>query len=97
LNNFILQSRINIGNRLLIYVVKIDNPDFIRNALPLLVAEGKKDRDGSGMNRFRLVIVSDKKNAIQQYAHSIFDTIEKDEKIHLHIIYKNDMPEFSSS
>ncbi len=96
LNEISLLSRINIGNRLLIYVTKIYNPDLIKKDIPLLISEGKKDRDSSGFNRFRLVIVSDGSNAIKEYVYSIFNTLEKDEKIHLHIISEDDMPEFSN-
>ncbi len=91
-NNILISSKINIGNRLLIYVVEINNQDFIRRTLPNLVEIGKKERDSSGFNRFRLVLATNKLNKIKEVADVTFKTIDKDEKIHLHIIPKNDIP-----
>lgn len=93
LGDITLKSRINIGNRLLVYIVDIDNPDLLKKNLTILIAEGKKDRDSFGMNRLRLVIVSDI-NDIHKHAYSIFNSIVKDEKVHLHVISKNNLPEF---
>ena len=54
---------------------------------------GKNERDKKGFNRFRLVIVSDKTNEIKQVAHTMFEVLEdKDEKVHLHIVNKNEFP-----
>jgi hypothetical protein len=87
-----LNSKINIGNRLLIYVVEADNPDFITINLPLLVHAGKKERDSSGFNRLRLVIATDKMDGIKEITNSVFQAIgNRDEKIHLHIIHKKDL------
>ena len=87
-----LNSKINIGNRLLIYVVEADNQNFITINLPLLVHAGKKERDSSGFNRLRLVIATDKMDGIKEITNSVFQAIgNRDEKIHLHIIHKKDL------
>jgi hypothetical protein len=91
-NNILISSKINIGNRLLIYIVEISNPDSVKHVLSSLLDIGKKERDSSGFNRFRLVLATDKLNKIKEVADVTFKTIDKDEKIHLHIIPKNDIP-----
>ena len=85
----ILHSIITIGNRLLIYVV-YDNQDFIKKHLALLVSAGKKERDSRGLNRFRLVIVTDRFPGNSDAIIRTFgDLQEKDENIHLHVISSN--------
>ena len=91
-DNILLSSKINVGNKLLIYVVEINDQDFIRRTLPNLVEIGKKERDSSGFNRFRLVLATNKLNKIKEVADVTFKTIDKDDRIHLHIISKNDSP-----
>jgi hypothetical protein len=41
-DDILLHNKINIGNRLLIYVVEMNNPSFIKINLPLLIEKGKK-------------------------------------------------------
>jgi hypothetical protein len=86
----ILDSTITIGNRLLIYVV-YDNQDFVAKHLALLVSAGKKERDSRGLNRFRLVILTDGSSASGDAIRRTFDELqEKDDNIHLHVISSND-------
>ena len=93
--DILLSSKINIGNRLLIYLVEMNIPDLIKRKLPLLIETGKKERDSSGFNRFRLAIVTDKVEQIKQIADDIFQNLKgKDEKIHLHIIPQNEIAMF---
>lgn len=94
LNDIVLRNRINIGNRLLIYIVEVHNTDSLKHVLPILIEMGKKERDNSKFNRFRLVAASDNIDKTKKVADDIFRTIEKDEKIHLHIILKTDLPIF---
>ncbi|MEW6214937.1 MAG: hypothetical protein AB1478_07030, partial [Nitrospirota bacterium] len=62
--------------------------------LPSIVNIGKKERDGLGFNRFRLVIITDKLNEIKQAADIVFKTLrDKDERIHLHILPQNILPQ----
>jgi len=39
------------------------------------------------------VLVTDKLNEIKGTAETIFRNISKDEKVHLHVVDKNDIPE----
>jgi hypothetical protein len=91
-DDIVLSNKINIGNRLLIYVVEVTNPVFIKNVLPFLVNTGKKERDNLRFNRFRLVLVTENLDKIKEIAESIFDTIHKDDKVHLHVIQKDKVP-----
>ncbi|MEW6002802.1 MAG: hypothetical protein AB1638_09190 [Nitrospirota bacterium] len=93
-DDILLSNKINIGNRLLIYVVQNNDQDTLKDVLPLLVNTGKKERDDLRFNRFRLVIATDKLSEIKENAEIIFQKIEKDEKIHLHIVSKKDIPVF---
>lgn len=91
INDVMLSGKINIGNKLLIYVVELNNPNSIKSILTFLVNAGKRERDDSRFNRFRLVLATDRLNEIKQDADVIFKTIDKDERVHLHVIPKNDI------
>lgn len=93
-DDIVLNYKINIGNRLLIYVVEADNPGSIKNVLPLLISAGTKERDSLRFNRFRLVLVTDELDEIRETAESIFTIINKDEKVYLHVIPKAEVPAF---
>ncbi len=90
-NRYLLANKINIGNRLLIYVIVLNDPRLLKNCLPALFSIGKKERDLSGFNRFRLVRVTEEKNLIIRTAESFFnDLLDKDDKMHLHVIAKKE-------
>lgn len=91
LNDIILKYKMNIGNRLLVYLFETD-PESVRQALPFLVSEGKEERDKFGFNRLRIVLTADNVDEVRQIAEDLFKHIEKDEKIHLHIISKHEIP-----
>ncbi len=95
LNNIMVNIKINIGNRLLIYVVEVNDSDSIKDILTFLVDAGKKERDRSGFNRYRLVLVAENLQEIKQIAHDAFNIIDRDEKIHLHIVSKTDIEIFT--
>jgi hypothetical protein len=95
LNSFIvLHAEIIIGRRLLIYIIsESGSPGCLEEHLPVLVAAGRKERDEKGLNRFRLVIVADDTAKVQGAAGKMFDDLcGTDEKLHLHVIRKNDLP-----
>lgn len=87
-----ISHKINIGDRLLIYVSILDQTSELGSELPKLVDAGEKERNNKGFNRFRLALVSENPDIIKDDAHKSFEKLEKDEKIHLHIINKNDFP-----
>jgi hypothetical protein len=85
-----LSYKINIGDKLLIYILELEQRSELGSELPKLIEAGEKERNDRGFNRFRLVLVSENPDVIQDDAHKLFGQIEKDEKIHLHIISRND-------
>jgi hypothetical protein len=94
-HQILLTNKINIGNRLLIYILQTDDINFIKNNLPAIVQSGIKERDSKALNRVRFVIVAVKPEEIKPVAENIFKNLAgKDEKIHLHLINKNDFTQF---
>jgi hypothetical protein len=90
LNSFIvLDVAIVIGGRLLIYVAEAGSAGCVEEHLPVLVTKGRKERDEKGLNRFRLVLASDRPGEVRQAAEKQFEKLRgTDEKIHLHVIKK---------
>ena len=86
-----IRDHINIGNRLLIYIVEISDPDSVKKILLSLVSAGRKERDGSGFNRLRLVLTADDISTLPKDTENIFLSINTDEKVHLHLIRKADI------
>ena len=85
-----LRAKVNVGNRLLFYIIETKDPDFISRHLETIVQRGKAERDERSFNRFRLVIETGSLEEIQTTAEEIFNNIEDmDDRVHLHII-KND-------
>jgi hypothetical protein len=93
LNSFItLDSAIIIGNRLLVYIAVAGSTGCIEEHLPALVAVGMKERHEKKLNRFRLVLVVDDPEEVRWIAERQFEELRGgDEKIHLHVIKKNDL------
>jgi hypothetical protein len=97
IDDIVLSSKINIGNRLLIYVVNVNDQKSLKNILSFLINTGKNERDNLNFNRFRLVLMTDKLSEIKETAETIFRTISEDEKVHLHVIDKKKVPIFSKT
>jgi hypothetical protein len=56
-----------------------------------LASAGKKERDGKGSNRFRLVLVADEPDEARQAAGKVFERLRgTDEKVHLHVTGRSD-------
>lgn len=83
---------INIGNRLLIFAAAIDDVDSLKPVLSKLLRAGIKKRDEKKFNRFRLVLLSPGDIDIAAQASGIFSSLAADEKVHLHVINKDDFP-----
>ncbi len=79
-------DRINVGNRLLIYMVRFNRLDIAKSQIRPLVSHGLKERDGKGFNRFRLVLflpdIGDKETLAKE-----FEELGADEKTHLHVLH----------
>ena len=84
----VLNSVVTVGNRLLVYVIEPNPADAAQRYFPIVVTAGKQERDSRGLNRFRLVIVTDdtaEKAGLLDLFHKLQS---KDEKMHLHVIKK---------
>lgn len=84
--------RINIGHRLLIYIVECPDHDLLAQRIRTLAALGKQERDNMKFNRFRLVLSADEPDAIAEQAQAVFETLDPDDRLHLHVIRKHDIP-----
>lgn len=86
----LLSHMITIGNRLLIYVIHSRESNMIQQHLGVIVSAGKKVRDEQGLNRLRLVVVTDDAEEKKSLIRKFKELKDKDEKIHLHVIRKEE-------
>ena len=84
---------ISVGERLLILVVRSDDPDTVHHMLGNLLLEGRRLREVRGFNRFRLVIAT---TCVDVMGPSIREDFERldgmDERLHLHVISPEQLP-----
>ena len=87
-------TRIDVGGRLLVYVVEGDEtPEMIADALPAVMAAGLAERERAGFNRLRLVLSSSEPDAVLPLAQRVFaESAPRDDKIHLHVVAVDDLP-----
>ncbi len=79
--------RIAIGGRLLIYLLLVDGLSQARTGLPAWLAAGRAERDATGRNRLRLVLVADDPEPLIQALPATFaDLPEWDDRTHLHVL-----------
>ena len=85
-------KRLLVGNRLLIYVLEIDDAKRLTILLPRLVRNAKSERDSQGYNRLRVVIAAENADVIRPAAEGLFAEIEDiDAKVHLHVLGKDEV------
>lgn len=63
---------------------------MIQQHLGVVVSAGKKERDEQGLNRLRLVVVTDDEAEKESLISRFNELKDKDEKIHLHVIKKEE-------
>lgn len=93
INGITLKRKINIGNKLLVYIIEIDKIEFLGTVLAGLISKGKQERDGKGFNRLRIVLANEKPAEITEKANAFFTELNADEKIHLHIVSLTELAE----
>jgi hypothetical protein len=87
--------KINVGDRLLIYIISIDRKSNIQGVITSALEQGVEERDKKGLNRFRLVLVSSRPDELRSSAEHAFDSSgHTDEKTHLHIVSESDVMSF---
>jgi hypothetical protein len=88
-------SRVNVGDRLLIYIITVDGKSSIQEVIGTALEQGVKERDKKGFNRFRLVLVTSRPDELRSAAEQAFDRSGyADEKAHLHVVSEGDMEGF---
>ena len=79
-------DRINVGDRLLIYIFRAADPRWAEKELPAIVRAGKGERDARGFNRFRLVLATDAA-PVRDAATKAFEKLDiVDDRVHLHVV-----------
>ena len=83
----VLDYEIKVGNRLLIYVVSVDEDhDTLRDVVSYLVRLGTEKRDVYGFNRFRLVLLAADPRSVEEQATETFYSLVPDDRVHLHVL-----------
>lgn len=89
LGELTLSRRIDVGHRLLVYLLESDDPDFLGTRLPDVVALGQAERDREGFNRLRVVVATGNSQPVSLVAQRAFDhAAGRDERLHLHVVDK---------
>ena len=86
-------TRIDVGGRLLVYVLEIDGPDQrAEKALPAVIAAATVDRATSCFNRLRVVVAIDDPEEMQPRLQRTFNgSAPADEKVHLHVVRSTEL------
>ena len=88
----ILGRKVNVGDRLLIYIITMDRKCSIQGVINSALEQGVEEREKKGFNRFRLVLVDSRPDELRSSAEHAFDSSEyTDEKTHLHIVNESDV------
>jgi hypothetical protein len=87
-------TRIDVGGRLLVWVLEIDGPDQrAEQALPGVIAAAMVDRATSCFNRLRIVVaIDDPVEMTARLEQSFKSSAPLDDKVHLHIVSPMDLP-----
>jgi hypothetical protein len=89
---------INVGGRLLIVLSSEPVEGFSPARLEKVMAEGRSARDAGHFNRFRFIVQADNAREAEKKLSQLFEGLgAKDEKTHLHVIGKEDVPDFFGS
>ncbi|MGB5178832.1 MAG: hypothetical protein WBP44_08910 [Gammaproteobacteria bacterium] len=87
--------KVNVGDRLLIYIITIDRKSNIQGNINSALERGVVERDKEGFNRFRLVLVASRPDELRSSAENAFDSSGyTDEKTHLHVVNESEVVSF---
>ena len=87
--------KINVGDRLLIYIITTDRASNIQGVINSAMERGVVERDKKGFNRFRLVLVASRPDELSSLAEDAFESSGyTDEKTHLHVVSESDVESF---
>ena len=85
---------LTIGGKLLVYLVETNDWASVAAKLEQIIRLGREKRDAGGFNRFRLVVSTPDIQPARQLLLQQFDALsELDERLHLHVITPDRLPE----
>jgi hypothetical protein len=85
---------LTIGGKLLVYLVETNDWASVAAKLEQIFGQGCEKRDAEGFNRFRLVVSTPDIQPARQLLLQQFDALsELDERLHLHVITPDQLPE----
>lgn len=88
---------IAIGNKLLVYLVKASDGEVVAGRLQQLFNRGREKRDEGGFNRFRLVVSTSGTQSTRDTLTRRYEALEDiDERLHLHVIGVEQLPDLIS-
>jgi len=88
-------KKLTVGDRLLIYIITIDGKSSAREVIKTALEQGVTERNGKGLNRFRLVLVASHPENLRKPAELAFESSGySDEKSHLHLVSETDVEGF---
>ena len=88
-------SKINVGDRLLIYIITMDGKSDAQGIIKSAMARGVEEREKKGLNRFRLVLVTSRPDELRGSAEQAFnDSGFTNENTHLHVVSESDVASF---
>jgi hypothetical protein len=87
-------TRIDVGGRLLVYVLEVDGPDQrAEEALPAVIAAATVDRATSCFNRLRVVVAIDNPDEMQNRLERTFNgSAPAGDNVHLHVVRSTELP-----
>ena len=87
--------KVNVGDRLLIYIIPTDRESDIQRVINSALERGVAERDNKGFNRLRLVLVDASPDVLRSSAEQAFESSGyTDEKTHLHVVNESDVEGF---
>lgn len=87
--------RVNVGDRLLIYIINMDGKSNTQEVINSALQRGVVERDDKEFNRFRLVLVASHPDVLRSSAELAFKSSGyTDEKTHLHVVNESDVEGF---
>ena len=88
-------SKVNVGDRLLVYIITLDDKPDMQEVIESALQRGIEERDNKGLNRFRLVLVTSHPDELHSLAERAFnDSGYANEKTHLHVLNESDVERF---
>lgn len=88
---------IAIGGKLLVFLIKITDGEILTSKLEQIFNRGREIRDKGGFNRFRLVISAPVTQSAEEILTRQFEILENlDERLHLHVIGTDQLPDLSA-